>query len=115
MHRVLERCGVSEAVLKLLPEIVQKCKVCREWARPGPSNASNLEVADTFNKQVEADLLLVHKFIIFHTIDRCTRWHAGQTIDSKAEEDCMAAVDKIWIAIHGPPTGVNLRRRIRYG
>jgi len=92
MRRMLERCGVSEAVLKLLPEIAQTCKVCREWARPGPSNASNLEVADTFNKQVEADLLFIHKFIIFHMIDRCTRWHAGQLVDGKTEEDCMGAV-----------------------
>jgi len=23
----------------LLPEITQTCKVCREWARSGPSNA----------------------------------------------------------------------------
>ncbi len=53
MRKMLERCGVPEETLKLLPEICQTCKICREWARPGPSNARNVEIADTFNAQVE--------------------------------------------------------------
>ena len=103
MRRMLERCGVAEHVLQMLPEITQTCKVCREWARPGPSNASNIEVADTFNAQVECDLLFIHKHIIFHMIDRCTRWHAAKLVRSKAEEDLMAAIDELWIATHGAP------------
>ncbi len=40
-------------VLNMLPEITQTRRVCREWAKPGPSNASNVEAADTLNAQVE--------------------------------------------------------------
>ena len=103
MRKMLERCGVAEETSKMLPEICQTCKVCREWARPGPSNASNVEIADTFNAQVECDLIFIHKFIIFHMIDRCTRWHAAMVVPGKTEEDCMAALDELWFTIHGPP------------
>ena len=103
MKRMLERCGVADHVLQMLPEITQTCKICREWARPGPSNASNIEVADTFNAQVEGDLIFIHKHIIFHMIDRCTRWHAAKLVTGKTEEDCMAAIDELWISTHGAP------------
>ena len=65
MRRFLERVGVNERVLEMIPEIVQTCKVCRAWQRPGPSNACNSELADKFNEQVECDLLFVNKSIIF--------------------------------------------------
>ena len=76
MCRFLERVGVSEAVLKLIPEVCQTCNVCRTWAKPGPSNACSVSLTDAFNQQVECDLLFVHKHIVFHMLDRCTRWHA---------------------------------------
>ena len=86
MRRFLERVGVADKVLQLIPEIVQTCRVCREWTKPGPSNASNVEIPDTFNHQVECDLLFVEKYIIFHMLDRCTRWHAAALIPNKEEE-----------------------------
>ena len=103
MKRFLERVGVSQRVLDIIPEIVQTCRVCREWAKPGPSNSSNVEIADTFNLQVECDLIFIHKFIIFHMIDRCTRWHTAMVIPNKQEETLMKAIDTLWVATHGPP------------
>ena len=101
--RSLDRVGVSQRVLDIIPEIVQTCRVCREWAKPGPSNSSNVEIADTFNLQVECDLIFIHKFIMFHMIDRCTRWHAAMVIPNKHEETLMKAIDTLWVATHGPP------------
>ncbi len=95
MRKMLERCGVPEETLKLPPMILQTCKICRERTYPGPSNASNMEIADTFNARVECDLLFFHKQMIFHTVDRCTRWHAAMVIQGKTEEDCMAALDEL--------------------
>ncbi len=57
MRKLLERCGVPEETPRLLPEICQTCKICCEWARPGPSNASNVKRADTWNALVERGLL----------------------------------------------------------
>ena len=72
-------------------------------AKPGPSNASNIEIADTFNHQVEADLLFVDSYVIFHFIDRCTRWHAAMVIPDKKDVSLVKALDACWITIHGPP------------
>ena len=65
MKRMLERVGVSQQVLDRIPEVVQTCRVCREWQKPGPDNACSTSLPDTFDQQVECDLLFVHKYVIF--------------------------------------------------
>ena len=102
MKRFLDRVGVAERVLELIPEIVQTCKVCREWAKPGPDNVCSVEIPDKFNDQVECDLLFVHKYIIFHMLCRCTRWHAARVIPNKESETLMKAIEELWVSTHGP-------------
>ena len=93
MEKFLSRVGVAQEVLDLIPEICHTCKVCRQWAKPGPANVCSIDFADKFNEQVECDLLFVHKFIIFHMLDRCTRWHAAMVVVSKEEDVLCAAID----------------------
>ena len=93
---------MSERVLHFLPEVVQTCKVCREWSKPGPDNVCSVEIPDRFNDQVECDLLFVHKHIIFHMLCRCTRWHAARVIPDKNSDTLMKAIDELWVSIHGP-------------
>eukprot|EP00969_Alexandrium_andersonii_P264551 11692827-Alexandrium_andersonii.AAC.1 len=59
MHRVLKHAGVPDAVLKLNPEIVATCANCRAWAKPPPASVASAELADSFNQQVEGDLMFV--------------------------------------------------------
>ena len=92
MRRFLERVGVSEEVLKLIPEVCQTCKVCRTWAKPGPSNACSVSLPDAFNQQVECDLLFVCKRVIFHLTDRCARWHESALIPNKESETLVNAL-----------------------
>ena len=103
MQRFLKRAGVSDKTLKLIPDIARTCAVCREWARPGPSNASHVEIPDAFNQQVECDLVFIHKSIIIHFLDRCTRWHAAKVIPDKNAETLINAIDSVWVQLHGPP------------
>ena len=103
MRRFLDRVGVPERVLELIPEICQTCRVCREWAKPGPAHATNTEIPDQFNVQVECDLLFVRKTIVFHMLDRCTRWHATRVIPDKTEDTLMKAIDELWVSVHGAP------------
>jgi hypothetical protein len=103
MKRFLDRVGVSQMVLDLIPETVATCSVCRAWAKPGPSNACSIDLPDTFNLQVECDLVFVHKFTILHFLDRCTRWEAGVLIPDKTAPSLMKGIDTAWISIHGPP------------
>merc|ERR1712026_524797 len=103
MRRFLDRVGVPQEVLKLIPQVVQTCQVCREWTRPGPDSVCSTEIADTFNTQVECDLLFVEKHIIFHMIDRCTRWHATMLVADTQEATLMHAIENLWVTTHGPP------------
>ena len=41
-------------------------------------------------------------YIIFHLIDRCTRWHAGRVIPNKEEETSTPALAELWVQVHGP-------------
>ena len=79
------------------------CVSCRTWSRPPPASVASAELADTLNKQVECDLLFVHKHIIFHLLDRCTRWHAAVVIENKESATLIKALDTTWVTIHGPP------------
>ena len=76
--------------------------MCRALAKPGPSNASNVEVADTLNAQVECDLLFIRRYIILHMIDRCTRWHAAKLIPDKFETPLAKAIDELKSAATSP-------------
>jgi len=102
MKRFLERVGVTQAILDLIVGICDTCNVCRMWSKPGPSNVCSVDIPDTFNAQVELDLLFVHKHVIFHLLCRCTRWHAGQVIPNKEEATLTAALDACWVGLHGP-------------
>ena len=53
MMRLLEHAGVPKAVIDLIPDIVDTCVACRAWARPLPDAQASVELADTFNQQVE--------------------------------------------------------------
>ena len=72
------------------------------WAKLGPDNVCSVDIPDTFNKQVECDLLFIHKYTIFHMLDRCTRWHAGNLIPNKLEKTLTHAIQTCWVGIHGP-------------
>ena len=41
MKRFLEKVGVSQITIDNIPNVVQSCPVCREWAKPGPANVSS--------------------------------------------------------------------------
>jgi len=57
MTRLLQRVGVSDTALELIKDIVDSCPVCRQWVRPSPHNQVGINLPDTFNDQVEMDLL----------------------------------------------------------
>jgi hypothetical protein len=112
MEKFLKRVGVPEEVIKLIPEVCKTCKVCRQWEKPGPANVCTTDIPDTFNQQVECDIIFMCKnpqvderadTPIFHMIDRCTRWHAARVVPSKGDVDLMRAFDEMWVSVHGAP------------
>eukprot|EP00969_Alexandrium_andersonii_P286522 12665855-Alexandrium_andersonii.AAC.1 len=102
MHRVLKHAGVPDAVLKLIPEIVPTCVNCRAWARPPSSSVAIAELEDTFNQQVECDLMFAFDKVVFRLLDWCTRWRAACAVTSKEGMRLTDALNKLWIGAHGP-------------
>ena len=103
MNRMLSRVGIPENVLEMIPEVCQTCKVCREWQRTGPGHQTTAEIPDSFNAQVECDLVFYKKHIIFQLIDRCTRWHAAKQVENREDDTLIRALDELWMSTHGPP------------
>ena len=68
----------------MMPEIANTCTCCRPWSKPPPAS---VELADSFNLQVDCKLLFVYRYIIFHLIDRCAQWHAACLVQSKGSPE----------------------------
>eukprot|EP00975_Prorocentrum_lima_P003661 799179-Prorocentrum_lima.AAC.1 len=51
--------GVPPKVLKLIPQILETCSICRQLATPGPKSAATSRLATSFNQIVQHDLLFV--------------------------------------------------------
>ncbi len=52
---------------------------------------------------MECDLLFIHKYIILHMINRCTRWHAAKLIPDKFETTLTNVIDELWVFTHCAP------------
>ena len=70
MMTLLEAAGVSRDVLVLVPSIVDTCAICRNWQRTGPKTVTSMRVPDTFNKEVQIDLLFLQDLCDF-SCNRC--------------------------------------------
>ena len=106
MTNLLRQAGQPEHVLKLVPEIVETCPICREWSEPLPASIPSSVVALEFNQQIEIDVMFYKKHIVLHMVDRCTRWHASTEVNGKDMENLIPAIDRIWVGLHGPPKEV---------
>ena len=95
----LQRAGVPQPVLARIPDIVGTCASCRNWTKQLPASVASAELFDTFN---QCDLLVIYRYIVFHRIDRCTRWHVGRIVSDKERPTLIDALDSLWVSMHGP-------------
>ena len=57
MIRLLEMIGCPESTLKLVPDIVATCRVCRTWVRRAPDVKLAVRLSIRFNQYVQVDLM----------------------------------------------------------
>ena len=103
MTAILRSAGLGAKVLDCVPKVIQTCRECRNWQPPKPNTQHSLSVSLRCNEHVEVDLLFYRDHIIFHGIDRATRWHAAVPTASKEGETLFEALSTCWLTIHGPP------------
>ena len=102
MEKIFNAASLPQAVIAMVPHIIQTCRACRAWALSGPDVTPSVELVDKQNVEVEADILLYKTFKVWHMIDRADRWHAGCQIASKHHLELQEAIDKCWLRIFGP-------------
>jgi hypothetical protein len=85
MTKILTAAGLSKEIIELVPDIVDTCRECRAWQRPGKETVASIRVSTKFNEHVEMALMFYKQFIICHFIDRATRWHVAEHVQSKEE------------------------------
>ena len=98
---VLRQAGVAQRIIDMIKDIVNTCRECREWQLPGKATKITATLSEHFNQNVEGDILFVMSYMIFHLVDRCTRWKAGEIIEHKDKETLIQALHTTWIGIHG--------------
>ena len=83
MISVLKAAGVSSSVLQLVAPIVETCKICRAWQRPGHRSITTTRMSEKFNEIVQCDLVFVEEFIILHLVDEALRWSATSVLPDR--------------------------------
>ena len=103
MRKTLSAAGIPESVLALIRDVTANCRQCREWTKPPPDEKGKVEVPQAINDSVEADLLFYKTHIVFHVIDRASRFHNGIEVRSKTLADLLDAFHKCWVSFMTAP------------
>lgn len=101
VEQVLQHAGASPQALAQTPAIVDACKKCKAWSRPGPEPSPRIELAVRQNEQVETDLLFDRTYIIWRMIDRADRWHVATLVPTKTIDSLCEAMATPGIQIFG--------------
>ena len=101
-REILAAAGLPQKILEMSSDVVNTCRECRQWQQPGDATQTTSFLADRFNQRVESDILFVMQFMIYHLVDKCTRFHGGEVIEDKTESSLLSALWTSWINVHGP-------------
>ena len=117
MMRLLEMIGAPDSTIKMVPDVVATCRVCRTWTRRAPDTKLAVRLSVKFNQCVQVDLLFYEcaatplgsdlrrptDHITLHIIDERIRWSAAVEIADKTPENIIDAIMTHWIQLYGPP------------
>jgi hypothetical protein len=102
MKELLMRAGAPPSALTMIKTIVDTCRVCRMWTRPGPKSMQATRLATGFNELVQWDILFIDDVMVSHCIDEATRWSAGDILSSKSAIKIIESLTKTWLRPYGP-------------
>ena len=73
MRQILQAAGVDAIRLDMIRTVVNTCRECRAWQRPGNQLLPSTSIATCFLEAGEVDLMFYENRIVFHIIDRALR------------------------------------------
>jgi hypothetical protein len=101
MSNLLKHAGAPASAIKLLPEIIDTCRICRMWKRPTPKSATSTRLAETFNVAVQWDIPFYKKVMLSHLLDEAIRWSAVSVLPHKDAPALITAISQDWIRPFG--------------
>ena len=102
MEKVLRAAGLPARILSMIPQVVETCRECRAWQRPGPAITSAVDLVVKQNDTVQADILFYKIHLVWHMVDVADRWHAAVEITNKTIKEICDAIATSWVSIYGP-------------
>jgi hypothetical protein len=103
LQTLLKQAGLPPEIVKLAQSVVDTCKVCRLWQRPGDKAVASNRLSAEFNAAVQCDLLIWGSIILLHICDECTRFSMAQIVSGKKASDLLPAIAGMWFRYFGAP------------
>ena len=98
MRRMLITANIDKETLDLIPGIVDTCRVCRLWSKPGTDSIPSNRLVTGFNVEVEGDLVFYRHHgsqqVILHLVDRGVRWASAWVIPDKTTQSILTGLDQ---------------------
>ena len=102
MRAILQAAGLDTVRLDMIKPVVDTCRECRVWERPGNSTMPSVSLPTRFNQECECDLLFYKRHIAFHIMDRAIRLADGCEIPNKERDTLLEAYTTAWVQRQGP-------------
>ena len=103
MRALLQRAGVPLSTLASVSSIIEKCQVCRNWARGHAKPVIKVRSAPRFNHTIYGDLVFFTDYTVSLIVDESLRVCSLTVVDSKDVDTCEKVVRRSWINRYGPP------------
>ena len=105
MQELLKAAGAPSNALAMVQAVVDTCRACRTWTRPGPRAVSRYRLATAFNELVQWDICFVYEDALSHLIDECTRYSKLAILpppEPKSAETIIQTITRSWLRHFGP-------------
>ena len=102
MQSMLTRAGLPADTIRLVPEVIASCKVCRRFARLKSRPKVRVDHPATFNEEVQVDYFRLWDTWFMIIVDVATRY---KTIVKVAGRDLPTAMNTLlhhWLRYFGP-------------
>jgi len=112
MFKILQAAGAPEKAVKMVQQVVDTCRPCRLWAKPGPISATTARLIEAFNELCQHDLMFVspnpgdatvRAEPWQHIIDAATKLSQAAIVPNKSAAVLLASFDAIWVRPYGAP------------
>ena len=102
-RNILSRCGMPPEVLRLAPEAVSSCTVCRKFVRATRRPQVKTSLACDFNECIQVDIFYFQGDMFLIIVDEATRFKSGGMLRSRELSSILSCLINNWLRFFGPP------------